>query len=214
MAERKTIGNRFAPMRFALFLGLLAVGWGGGIASFGIERGLLAGFDLAALVYLASCFPLFRLGTAQLRRAAIENDANRWLLLALSFLLSLVILAAITAQLATPTGLPFADKMVIAVSLVIVWTFANAIYTLHYAHLYYTRADGGKDAAGLKFPGTKEPDLADFTYFAFTLGVALQTSDVEVVSPHIRRVVTIHCVIAFFFNLGVLALTINVLGSR
>jgi uncharacterized membrane protein len=214
MAKRKGIGNRIAPMRFVLFLGLLAAGWGGGIALFGVERGLLAGFDLAALVYLATCAPLFRLGTAELRRAAVENDANRWLLLALSFLLTLVILAAITAQLATPAGLPFADKMLIAVSLVIVWTFGNAIYTLHYAHLYYSRLDGGKDAAGLSFPGTKEPDLADFTYFAFTLGVAVQTSDVEVTSPHIRRVVTIHCIVAFFFNLGVLALTIIVLGSR
>jgi len=44
--------------------------------------------------------------------------------------------------------------------------------------------------------------------------VALQTSDVCITSPHIRRVVTLHCVAAFFFNLGVLALTINVLGSR
>ena len=214
MAKPKGIGNRIAPMRFLLFIGLLVAGWGGGIAWLGVERGLLAGFDLAALVYLATCAPLFRLGTAELRQAAIENDANRWLLLALSFLLTLVILAAITAQLATPDGPPLADKLLIAVSLVIVWTFGNAVYTLHYAHLYYSRIDGGKDAAGLAFPGTKEPDLADFTYFAFTLGVAVQTSDVEVTSPHIRRVVTVHCIAAFFFNLGVLALTINVLGSR
>lgn len=214
MAKRKGIGNRIAPMRFLLFIGLLVAGWGGGIAWLGAERGLLAGFDLAALVYLISCAPLFRLGTADLRRAAIENDANRWLLLALSFLLTLVILAAITVQLATPDGLPLADKLLIAVSLVIVWTFGNAIYTLHYAHLYYSRVGGGKDAGGLAFPCTQQPDLADFTYFAFTLGVAVQTSDVEVISPHIRRVVTIHCIVAFFFNLGVLALTINVLGSR
>ena len=214
MAKRKSIGNRIAPMRFLMFVGLLVAGWVVGIAWLGAERGLLAGFDLAALVYLISCAPLFRLGTAELRRAAIENDANRWLLLALSFLLTLVILAAITVQLATPDGLPLADKLLIAVSLVIVWTFGNAIYTLHYAHLYYSRVGGGKDAGGLQFPCTKEPDLADFTYFAFTLGVAVQTSDVEVTSPHIRRIVTIHCIAAFFFNLGVLALTINVLGSR
>ena len=30
---------------------------------------------------------------------------------------------------------------------------------------------------------------------------------------HIRKVVTIHCLAAFVFNLGVLAFTINVLGS-
>ena len=60
----------------------------------------------------------------------------------------------------------------------------------------------------------REPLLADFVYFAFTLGVAVQTSDVAITSPHIRKVVTVHCVVGFFFNLGVLALTVNVLGSR
>ena len=56
--------------------------------------------------------------------------------------------------------------------------------------------------------------MSDFAYFAFTLGVAVQTSDVQITSPHLRRLVTVHCVIGFFFNLGVLALTINVLGAR
>ena len=213
MARTKTIGNRVAPARFLLFLGLLAVGWTVGISLLEFNRGLLAGFDLAALVFLASSVPLFRLGTKELRQAAAENDANRLMLLVISFLLTLVILAAIAAQLANPAALTLIDKLLIVATLVLVWVFGNAIYTLHYTHLYYSSDDGGKDRAGLKFPGTKEPDLADFTYFAFTLGVAVQTSDVDITSPHIRWVVTIHCIVGFFFNLGVLALTINVLAS-
>jgi uncharacterized membrane protein len=55
--------------------------------------------------------------------------------------------------------------------------------------------------------------MADFAYFAFILGVAVQTADVDITSPHIRRIATIHCIAGFFFNLGVLALTINVIGS-
>lgn len=213
MASAKTIGNRIAPARFLVFLGLLSVGWTAGIDWLGFERGLLGGFDVAALVFLVSCAPLFKLGTRDLRLAAEQNDANRVMLLAVSFLLSVVILAAITVQLANPEGLSALEKLLIAATLVLVWTFGNAIYTLHYAHLYYSSDDGGKDRAGLKFPETKEPDLADFTYFAFTLGVAVQTADVQITSPHIRRIVTIHCIAGFFFNLGVLALTINILGS-
>ena len=64
MASAKTIGNRIAPARFLLFLGLLALGWTAGIAWLGFNRGLLAGFDLAALAFLISSVPLFRLGTA------------------------------------------------------------------------------------------------------------------------------------------------------
>jgi uncharacterized membrane protein len=213
MPSAKTIGNRVAPAKFLLFLAVLAIGWAAGIAMFGVEYGLLGGFDLAALVFLVSCAPLFRLKTADLRRAAAENDANRVMLLAISILLTLMILAAIAVQLSNPEGLTVIDKLLIVLTLVLVWTFGNAVYTLHYAHLFYSADDGGKDHAGLKFPGTGSPDMADFAYFAFILGVAVQTADVDITSPHIRRIATIHCIAGFFFNLGVLALTINVIGS-
>lgn len=213
MPSAKTIGNRLAPARFLLFLAVLAIGWTVGVAWLGVEHGLLGGFDVAALVFLISCAPLFRLKTADLRRAAVENDANRVMLLAISILLTLVILAVIAVQLSNPESLAVRDKVLIVVTLILVWTFGNAVYTLHYAHLFYSTDDGGKDHAGLKFPGSSAPDMADFAYFAFTLGVAVQTADVAISSPHIRRIATIHCIAGFFFNLGVLALTINVIGS-
>ena len=47
------------------------------------------------------------------------------------------------------------DKIIVTVSLMLVWTFGNAVYALHYARLYYsccTHDAGGKDCAGLEFP--------------------------------------------------------------
>jgi uncharacterized membrane protein len=43
--------------------------------------------------------------------------------------------------------------------------------------------------------------------------MTFQTSDVTISDERIRRVVTVHCLAAFVFNIGVLAFTINVLGS-
>jgi uncharacterized membrane protein len=43
--------------------------------------------------------------------------------------------------------------------------------------------------------------------------MTFQTSDVTITDERIRRVVTVHCFAAFVFNIGVLAFTINVLGS-
>lgn len=43
--------------------------------------------------------------------------------------------------------------------------------------------------------------------------MTFQTSDVTISDGRIRRVVTLHCLAAFIFNLGVIAFTINVLGS-
>ena len=213
MTAKNNKGKSSTPWRFLLFFAALTVGWIAGITGLGWSKGLLAGFDVAALIFLASHAAVFREDARTLRSAAARNDANRPTLLVVSFLLSVVIMSAVVAELAQRSKLAPFDKGLVAVSLVIVWTFANAVYTLHYAHLFYTSDDGGKDRAGLEFPKTKEPLMADFVYFAFTLGVAVQTSDVVVTSPHIRKVVTAHCVAGFFFNLGVLALTINVLGS-
>lgn len=197
------------PWRFVLFFVLLLPGWAAGIVMIGWSKGLMAGFDLAAMVFLAAHVPVFRHDARTLRQSAARNDANRTMLLVISFLLTVVILSAIVAELALGPTLSLFDKLLVTVSLVIVWVFGNAVYTLHYAHLYYTGKVGG-----LEFPATEDPLMADFVYFAFTLGVAVQTSDVIVRSRNIRKVVTAHCVAGFFFNLGVLALTINVLGSR
>jgi uncharacterized membrane protein len=214
MAKAADKLNRIAPWRFILFFAFLAAGWAVGIAVFDLVPGLLAGFDIAAATFLVTCIPTFQNEPGRMRELAARSDANRVVLLVISALLSLVILAAIVAELGMRSQLELADKLLIVASLVLVWTFGNAVYALHYAHIYYSSGAEGSDRAGLLFPGTKDPVMSDFAYFAFTLGAAAQTSDVQITSPHLRRLVTVHCVIGFFFNLGVLALTINVLGAR
>ena len=214
MASLTHVGKRIAPWRFLMFFALLVVGVGVASGPMGWSRGVLAGFDVAAVAFLISCIPTFGYDIKSMRKSAEQNDANRLVLLVLSFLLTIVILAAVLAELDQNRVLGAWDKALVATSLVLVWAFGNAVYTLHYTHLFYTADADGNDQAGLKFPGTTEPLISDFVYFAYTLGVALQTADVEVTSAKIRTVVTAHCVAGFFFNLGVLALTINVLGSN
>jgi uncharacterized membrane protein len=82
---------------------------------------------------------------------------------------------------------------------------------LHYAHEYYARSGQG---TALEFPGTAEPDYWDFLYFAFVIGMTFQVSDVNIVDRDIRRIALAHGVIAFFFNLGILALSINIVAGR
>ncbi|HEU4876801.1 MAG TPA: DUF1345 domain-containing protein [Sphingomicrobium sp.] len=212
MTSLSSVGKRIAPWRFWMFFAVLGTAWLAASNLLDWPQALLAGFDAAALAFLISCAPTFRYDAKRMRDAADRNDANQLVLLVINFLLTVVILAAIVAEIGQGAQLGPWDKGLIAASLVIVWLFANAVYTLHYCHLFYT-SDDGKDCAGLQFPQTREPLMSDFVYFAFTLGVAVQTADVQITSPHIRKVVTAHCVAGFFFNLGVLALTINVLGA-
>ena len=90
------------------------------------------------------------------------------------------------------------------------WLFSNTVYALHYAHLAYSNE---AKCMGLSFPDTAEPLYWDFVYFAFTIGMTFQTSDVTISDQSIRRIVAMHGLAAFAFNIGVLAFTINVLGG-
>lgn len=205
--------SKLAPWRFLMFLALLAGGWAVGLVFLERSRALLLGFDVAAVTFLVTCIPMFRHAPADMRGLAERSDANRAVLLFVSAVLTVVIFAAIASELGLRGKLPLLDKLHIVASLVLAWGFGNAVYALHYAHLYYRADDEGHDRGGLEFPGTDEPLMSDFAYFAFTLGVAVQTSDVQVTSRHIRNVVTIHAVVGFFFNLGALSLAINLLAA-
>lgn len=207
------LGNWLMPPSFLLFL-VLAVTFGAaGIALLDWRTGVMAGFDVASAGFLLKVFPLFGRETEGMRRAAERNDANRLLLLGITVGVLFVILVTVAAELVGRTKLAPAQIALVVVTLVLAWTFANTVYALHYAHLYYLQTIGGEDRGGLSFPGEPEPDYWDFLYFSCTMGMTFQTSDVSVTSAEIRRIVLFHGLAAFVFNLGVLAFTVNVLGG-
>ena len=207
------IGSTIAPPRFLLFCLLLPAVTIAATHWLGIGRAILVGFDVAGIVFLLSLTPLLRRGeAAQMRAASQRNDANRAVLLAITGAVMVVILVAVAKELQGKND-PVAIVLVVA-TLALAWLFSNTIYALHYAHLYYADDDGTPgDDGGIDFPKCDEPDYWDFVYFSFTLGMTFQTSDVEITARQIRRVVTGHCLLAFVFNLGVIAFTINVIGG-
>ena len=211
------LGQKIAPPRFILFTVLFVGGLFVAIPQYGLGlgwgRGTMAAFDVAALVFLIAISTLLRKGeAAQMRKAAEANDANRVGLLVLTGVTMVVILTSVAKEMQSKSD-ALAIALVIA-TLVLAWLFSNTVYGLHYAHLFYSDCDGdGKDAGGVDFPSCDEPDYWDFLYFSFTLGMTFQTSDVEISSQTVRRVVLGQCLAAFVFNIGVLAFTINVLGS-
>lgn len=94
------------------------------------------------------------------------------------------------------------------------WFMVQLIFALHYAHEYYAPDDDTpRDAGGLLFPGGEEPDYWDFVHFSVVIGVASQTADIAFTSKDLRRIGTVHGVVAFTFNTVVLALTINLLAG-
>jgi uncharacterized membrane protein len=207
------IGNRLAPVRFLIFILLLAAAVPAATMLLRDPAlGAMAGFDVAASAFILSCLPLLRIGDpAVIRDHAVDNDANRAVLLGITGVVMLVLLLAVAAETIGDRPPPL-TKVLIIVTLILAWLFSNSVYALHYAHLGYRRGEGGA-CSGVDFPGTPKPLYPDFAYFGFTLGMTFQTSDVTISDPAIRRTVTVHCLAAFVFNIGVLAFTINVLGG-
>ena len=211
MENWRIVLGRVAPPRFMLFLLVFALAAPAGIAHHGWQRGPMLAFDVAAVAFLLSMPALFRKGGAEAMRATARvTDANRAELLAFTVIVSLAVLVAVAAELGRPGR---GDTLLVLATLALAWGFANMVYALHYAHLYYLPGPAAGDAGGLDFPGGEAPGYGDFLYFAVTLGMTFQTSDVAITSRAMRRVVTGQTVAAFVFNLGVLAFTINVLGG-
>lgn len=212
------IGNKIMPARFLLFLAVGAAAWFALPLVLPVRDwrdGTAMAFDVAALIFIVSLLPLLKDHTAAAMRGhARDNDAGRILILGFTSGLTLVAMAAITGEL---QGAGQGDRVAMAKlvgTLLLIWTFANSVYAMHYAHAFYAPdAGAGGDAEGFAFPGKKFPDYWDFAYFSFTLGMTFQTSDVAVTSTAIRKIVLFHCFAAFVFNIGVIAFTINVLGG-
>lgn len=211
--DKQGIGHFLAPWQFLIFAFLLL---GGGCTLcplLGFTRGIMAAFDLGSAAFLISCLRLFNYAAAEMRKTAVRNDANRGSLLLISTAVMGVILASVASELSQKGRPHLPDLILVIVTLCLCWIFSNLVYALHYAHLFYTRAKSGQDTGGLKFPDTEEPNYWDFAYFSSCLGMTFQTSDVEITSRIFRRTSMFHCLGAFVFNLGVIAFTINILGS-
>ncbi len=208
---RKTIGNRIAPPRFIAYaIALVAM------AAFALWRGeaalrdFLIGFDLATAVFLASLIPLFSKSDPQaIRKHAQDNDANRIALLVISAVVVVVVIGALALVVSGPDNY---SKALVIITLALAWMFANTVYAIHYAHLYY-RPGKGVDGSGLNFPSTKTPAYLDFFHFSLILGMTFQTADIDITGTPIRRVSTWHCLEAFIFNIGILAFSINMIAG-
>lgn len=205
--------HRIAPWRFLMFFAVLLATWVVAPRWFDRESTILVGFDLAALLFLASCIPTLGHEAKEMRALAARTDANRVVLLVLCGVLSAVIFAALVGELSGTGKIGLDRRLLVFGSLALTWIFGHTVCGLHYAHLFYGKDADGNDRAGLEFPGTKEPVMSDFAYFSFTIGVAAQTSDVQVTARHLRSLVTVHAIAGFFFNLGALALAVNILAA-
>lgn len=178
---------------------------------------LLIGWDVSVALYLVLIHTMVgRYNIARIRKRAAEQDEGALAILFLTMAATFASLIAIVFDLGglkqTPHGHAVVPVLHAMLTILLSWFFVHTIFAIHYTHEYYgERRDG--ILGGLNFPEDKEPDYWDFLYFSLVIGMTSQVSDVAVTSKSIRRLVALHGALSFFFNLTILALTVNMVSN-
>jgi uncharacterized membrane protein len=186
------------------------------VASHAATRWLIAWNVGAGLYVLLAAIMMIRSSSHHMRhRAQLQDDGQRTILV-LVVVSTVASLAAIAGQLAVVKDmhgfLKGAHIALAGVTVLSSWTFIQVMFALHYAHDYYAAACHGRKP-GLQFPDDDPPDYGDFFYFAAVIGTSGQTADVSFVNKPLRRIGSLHCILAYLFNTTVLALLINIGAS-
>jgi len=180
------------------------------------ELKVLAGWDIAVWTYLGlMAWLMTRSDNHRMHRLARQEDNNAVFVLAVMSVGAILSLAAIIIELASAKNTAGAAKLLhyglTGATVFGSWLLVGVIYTFHYAHLFY-RADPAKKP--LRFPDESlNPGYWDFLYFAFTIAVAAQTSDISVMTTPMRKTVLAQSILAFLFNAAIIGLSINIAAS-
>ena len=138
-----------------------------------------------------------------------KSRINRWLLaggagpgwpIVIALIAFVTIITAVLSRgQASDLVLALAAGTVATCWMVITFSFA----------LLYARRD--IERGGLKFPGSDEPVFTDYSYLAIGCSATFATTDTAVVSSTMRRLVSVHSVLALLLNTVVVAVLIAII---
>lgn len=176
----------------------------------------LVGWNVAVWSYLClMAWLMARANHARVRKIAEQEDEGAVAVLAIMSIAATLSLAAIVFDLATLKGeqssLRFLHYLITGLTIFGSWCLLAIIFTFHYAREFYR---SHADSRPLRFPdGEQHPDYWDFLYFSFTIAVAVQTSDVTVMTRAVRKVVLAQSILSFVFNAAILGFSVNIAAS-
>ncbi|QNK66448.1 DUF1345 domain-containing protein [Variovorax sp. PAMC26660] len=181
-----------------------------------VTRLLIAWNTGACLYVLLAATMMIRSSPQHMRHRAQLQDEGQLVILVLVVVSAIASLAAIAAELAVVKDMHGLEKIahitLAGLTVMSSWAFTQVMFTLHYAHDYYAAKCHGQKP-GIQFPDDEPPLYGDFFYFSAVIGTSGQTADVSFVSRPMRRIGSVHCILAYLFNTTVLALLINIGAS-
>lgn len=93
------------------------------------------------------------------------------------------------------------------VSILLIWISLHHGYAIHYAKIFFhVNADVSNPKASVPatkvfcFPEDRQPELFDFLYVAYAIGMTFGMTDVGAQSTEIRKIVLVQSMLAFLFT--------------
>ncbi|MDQ1484358.1 MAG: hypothetical protein QOJ62_51 [Actinomycetota bacterium] len=175
----------------------------------------LVGWDVAAVVITSwTLWEIWPMDAERTARTAVREEPARALtdlMLVGASVASLVGVGFVVVAGGNSRGAGKGLLVALAVLTVVVsWAVVHTTYTLRYARLFYSGADGGLD---FHSPNREVPQYSDFAYAAFTIGMTFQVSDTEVTTKEMRATILRHALLAYLFGVVIIAIMINLVAG-
>ncbi len=195
------------------------------IWSLSFSTSFIIGWDCAILIFLSTIIIMLRKDT--MHEHLNNAKQSKFSILSLIIVSSFICVYALAKQ--TQIGKNYQGLMLsLSITLTIgtifiTWLMIQIIFAMQYAYLYFSEAQKGH-ILPLLFPETmmesnadyKTPanvKFEDFFYCAVAIGTSGQTADIGFISKAGRKLATLHSIIAFVFNLVIIALLINIIAT-
>ncbi len=182
-----------------------------GLRLWGGREALAAGGDAFFIAYLiGAVVAVIGHTTDDLKRRAARQDEGILVVVTITLVVIAINVTGVFMALNAGNRLDTLSLAMVLAGAPLGWFVLHTISAFHYTNMFYFDPPGdGKPGEALEFPGTEAPDLWDFLYFSFVIGMTAQVSDVQVKSRALRRAVTGHGIVSFFFNTVLIALVVN-----
>jgi uncharacterized membrane protein len=216
---------RRSRLRFVVMLlaGLTAALFAG-VTGHWVEAPTL-GWGAAALTYVTWAWLVVGgMDPAQTRTHATAEDPSRGVTDILILAANVASLAAVAAVVVDShrgdDGSRLGGGLLALASVALSWMLVQTLFTLRYAELYYSQAEGdggdggscnSSSSAGINFNQADPPRYTDFAYLATSLGMTYQVSDTNLQNHRIRAEALKHGLLSYLFGTIILAATINLI---